>query len=276
MGGDIVPARRTVRGDDMQKTSSLYKELLSGNHTTETRVSLGDSGLLIDKEKNRITFGGTRILIATSGADGGYDESLLSYVESSGSLFSGDEPKVGECICRECNIKMLKPAGDIYGLARISLYSRLTDGVRHSEWLPQGVFFIDSMDEDADDDDIKWLQIHGYDALLFSEQDYPANTKLNWPAKDVDVVQEIAAALNVTVDARTIALMKNAYLVQYNTTFSCREYLGYIAAMYAGCFIMSESGELQLVCFWDIPKETRYLIDNAGFAITFGGDRIIV
>ena len=26
---------------------------------------------------------------------------------------------------------------------------------------------------------------------------------------------------------------------------------------------MSETGELQLVCFWDIPKETRYLIDNA-------------
>lgn len=260
----------------MQKTSSLYKEILSGTHTTETRVSLGDSGLLVDKTKDRITFGGTRILIATSGADGGYDESLLSYVETSGGLFSGDEPKVGECISREVNIKMLKPVGEIAGLARISLYSRITDGSRHSEWLPQGVFFLDSMDEDADDDDIKWLQIHGYDALLFSEQDYPANTKLNWPAKDVDVVQEIAAALNVTVDARTIALMKNAYLVQYNTTFSCREYLGYIAAMYAGCFIMSESGELQLVCFWAIPKETRYLIDNAGFAITFGGDRIIV
>lgn len=260
----------------MQNTSALYKELLAGDYTVETRVSLGDSGLLIDKSGDYITFGGVRILIATSGADGGYDEALLSSVETSGSIFSGNEPKVGECISREINIKMLKPAGDIAGLARISLNARLTDGTRHSEWLPQGVFFLDSMDEDADDDDIKWLQIHGYDALLFSEQDYPANTKLSWPAKDIDVVKEIAAALNVTVDARTTALMKNAYKVEWSTTYSCREYLGYIAAMYAGCFIMSEAGELQLVCFWDIPKETRYLIDTAGYAITFGGDRIIV
>ena len=49
-----------------------------------------------------------------------------------------------------------------------------------------------------------------------------------------------------------------------------------IAAMYAGCFLMSESGELLLVCFWNIPKETRYLIDTHGYAITFGGDRIVV
>lgn len=260
----------------MQETSSLYKELLAGNYTVETRVSIGDTGLLVNKAGDFITFGGTRILIATSGADGGYDESLLSYVETSGSLFSGDEPKVGECLSREVNIKMLKPVGDISGLARISLYSRITDGTRHSEWLPQGVYFLDSMDEDAEEDDIKWLKIHGYDALLFAEQDYPGDTKLNWPAKDVDVVKEIAAALNVTVDRRTTELMKNEYPVQYNTTYSCREYLGYIAAMYAGCFIMSEAGELLLVCFWDIPKETKYLIDNSGYAITFGGDRIIV
>ena len=260
----------------MQATSALYHELLTGNYTVETRVSIGDSGLLIDKSGDYITFGGVRILVSTSGADGGYGESMLADVSTSGGIFSGSEPTVGECISRECNIKMLKPVGTIVGLSRISIYSRLTDGERHSEWLQQGIFFADSIDEDADEDDVKWLQIHGYDALLFSEQDYPANTKLSWPAKDIDVVKEIAAALNVTVDSRTTAMMTAAYPVQYNTTYSCREYLGYIAAMYAGSFIMSEAGELQLVCFWDIPKETRYLTDNAGFAITFGGDRIVV
>lgn len=260
----------------MQETSALYRELLTGNYTVETRVSIGDSGLLIDKSGDYITFGGVRILVSASGADGGYGESMLADVSTSGGIFSGSEPTVGECISRECNIKMLKPVGTIVGLSRISIYSRLTDGERHSEWLQQGIFFADSIDEDADEDDVKWLQIHGYDALLFSEQDYPANTKLSWPAKDIDVVKEIAAALNVTVDRRTTAMMTAAYPVQYNTTYSCREYLGYIAAMYAGSFIMSEAGELQLVCFWDIPKETRYLTDNAGFAITFGGDRIVV
>lgn len=260
----------------MQQTSALYKELLAGDYTVETRVAIGESGLLVEKAGDHITFGGTRILIATSGADGGYGANMLSSVETSGGLFDGDEPSCGNCISREVNIKMLKPIGQIPGLSRVGIYARITDGTRVSEWLPQGVFFIDSIEEDAEDDDVRWLRIHGYDALLFSEQDYPANTKLSWPAKDVDVVKEIATAMNVSVDQRTIQIMKNAYTIQWDATYSCREYLGYIAAMYAGCFIMSESGELLLVCFWSIPKETRYLTDNSGYAITFGGDRIVV
>lgn len=260
----------------MQQTSALYKNILAGNYTVETRLAIGDSGLLVEKTRDYITFGGTRILVAASGADGGYDENILSSVETTSGLFSGDEPSVGECISREINVKMLKPAANIEGLSRLALYVRITDGNRVSEWLPQGVFYIDSMDEDADDDNVKWLQIHGYDALLFSEQDYPAKTKLSWPAKDIDVVGEIADTLGITVDSRTKTLMNRSYSVQYNTTYSCREYLGYIAAMYAGDFVISESGELLLVCFWNIPKETRYLTDNSGYAITFGGDRIVV
>ena len=56
----------------MQATSALYRELLTGNYTVETRVSIGDSGLLIDKSGDYITFGGVRILVSASGADGGY------------------------------------------------------------------------------------------------------------------------------------------------------------------------------------------------------------
>ena len=201
----------------MQKTSALYRKILAGIHTKETRVSIGDTGFLVDKRGNGITFGGTRILVGASGADAG------------------------------C-----------------------------SEWLPQGVFYADSIDQDADEDDVQWLKIHGYDAILFAEQEYPADSKLAWPAKDIDVVREIAQAMGITLDPRTAEIMRNAYPVQYNPEYTCREYLGYIAAMYAGCFLMSESGELLLVCFWNIPKETRYLIDTHGYAITFGGDRIVV
>ena len=171
---------------------------------------------------------------------------------------------------------MLKPSGRIDGLSRISVYTRLTDGNRYSGWLPQGVYYVDSIEEDADDDDIKWLKIHGYDALLFSEQDYPANSALSWPATDVDVVKEIASAIGVSIDRRTFDLMTDGNMVEYPGQYSCREVLGYIAAMYAGCFIMNELGELRLVCFWDIPKETRYLVTNQGYAITFGGVRILV
>jgi hypothetical protein len=78
------------------------------------------------------------------------------------------------------------------------------------------------------------------------------------------------------VDPRTVAIMKKGYMVQYPAEYSQRETLGFLAAMYAGSFIMSDSGELRLVQFSSLAKETSYLIDNAGFVITFGGDRILV
>ena len=261
----------------MQKTSALYRKILAGIHTKETRVSIGDTGFLVDKRGNGITFGGTRILVGASGADAGYGMNILASVETTGAIFDGNEPTVGNVISRECDIKMLKPSGNIEGMSRIAVYVRLVSGNGEcSEWLPQGVFYADSIDQDADEDDVQWLKIHGYDAILFAEQDYPADSKLTWPAKDIDVVREIAQAMGVTVEPRTAEIMRNAYPVQYNPEYTCREYLGYIAAMYAGCFLMSESGELLLVCFWNIPKETRYLIDTHGYAITFGGDRIVV
>lgn len=262
----------------MLQTSALYKELLAGQHWTETRVSIGNTGRLITRQGNYITFGGTRIMVAASGADGGYNESLLAQdgVNAISPLFNGDEPSVGGCISREIDIKMLKPSGNIDGLSRLAVYTRLTDGERFSEWLPQGIYFLDSIEEDAEQDGPKWLKIHGYDALLFAEQDYPANSGLSWPASDLDVVQEIASAIGVTVDSRTVDLMTDNNLIEYPGQYACREVLGYIAAMYAGCFVMSERGELRLVCFWDIPKETRYLVTNQGYAITFGGVRILV
>ena len=196
----------------MQKTSALYRKILAGIHTKETRVSIGDTGFLVDKRGNGITFGGTRILVGASGADAGYGMNILASVETTGAIFDGNEPTVGNVISRECDIKMLKPSGNIEGMSRIAVYVRLvSDGGECSEWLPQGVFYADSIDQDADEDDVKWLKIHGYDAILFAEQDYPADSKLTWPAKDIDVVREIAQAMGVTVDPRTAEIMRNAY-----------------------------------------------------------------
>ena len=39
---------------------------------------------------------------------------------------------------------------------------------------------------------------------------------------------------------------------------------------------MTPVGKLRLVLLNSLPKETNYLVDNGGNAITFGGDRILV
>jgi hypothetical protein len=259
----------------MQKTSETYKRLIGADHTIETRLTIGEPGVLITKKGESITFGGLSILVGISGADGGYDESMLMSMETDSRVFGGETLSVGDCISAQLDVEMIKPTYEIQKSARLVPYVRLSNGVEKSEWIQKGVFYVDTRSKKEDGSAIEKIILHGYDDMLKAEQDYPAS-KLSWPAKDIDVVQEVANFIGVAVDQRTVAMMTDGFRVQYPGEYSCRETLGYIASMYGGCFVMSEIGELRLVAFWDIPPETRYLIAAGGYAITFGGVRIIV
>lgn len=259
----------------MHNTSELYQKLLAGNHTTEVRLTIGETGRLITKRGEAITFGGVSILVGSSGADGGYDESSLVSMRTDIQLFSEDTVTVGSCVSGEIDVQMLKPLGDIPRQARLVPYIRLVHGAERSEWVQKGVYFVDTRDVDTDNSSIEYLSMHGYDSMLKAEQDYPAST-LDWPATDIQVIEEIAAFLDVSVDARTYEYITSAYAIQYPADYSCRDVLGYIASMYAGCFIMSDLGDLRFVPFYAIPKETRYLVSHDRQIITFGGDRILV
>lgn len=259
----------------MQKTSELYKELLASDYQTETRLAIGETGVLITRYGEGITFGGVRILTGAYGADGGFGEDQLISMKTTANVFSENSPTVGSCVSAQIDIEMLKPYADIPKQSRLVPYVRLTDGVRHSEWIQKGVFYIDTRKKKEDGSTVEKIVIQGFDDMLRTEQDYPVS-KLSWPAKDIDVVREIAEFIGVSVDPRTVSIMKHGYPVQYPSQYSCRDVLGYIAAMYGGCFIMSDLGELRLVIINGIPPETRYLITNTGQAITFGGVRILV
>lgn len=263
----------------MQETSALYQELLASNHKMETRLAIGETGVLITKQGEAITFGGISILTGASGADGGYDETLICSdgLEVENSIFSDNTPTVGNCNIGQIYIEMHKPFGEIPEMARLVPYIRLTDisGTRKSEWIQKGVYYIDTREKKEDGSPTEKIVIHGYDDMRKAEQDYPSSA-LSWPARDIDVVREIAAFLGVSVDARTIPIINRGYRINYPAGYSCRDTLGYIAAMYAGSFVMSDLGELRLITIHGIPKETRYLIEPSGFAITFGGDRILV
>lgn len=257
----------------MQTTSSLYKEILSGDHWKEYRLVIGERGKLITELNEAILFGGVRILTAASGADSGYAEDIIVFMQTSGGLFPEDTPVVGECIAGEISATILKPKGDIPRMSRVVPYVRVCNSEKQSEWIQKGVYFIDRRSYSGEDNEL--MEIHGYDAMLLSEADFPSSTAA-WPRKDIDVVRDIAAEMDVTVDARTVAIMNKGYMVQYPAEYSQREVLGFLAAMYAGSFIMTDVGELRLVQLNGIPKETSFLTDHAGFVLTFGGDRILV
>lgn len=264
----------------MQPTSDLYKslfaDLVAGTPGVryETRMTIGDTGTLINRKGDSITFGGVRILVGSSGPDSGFDESVLISVKTALRMFSKDTPSIGDCVSSEIDVSLLQPAAHIPRQARLVPYVRLTDGARSSEWLQQGVYFIDTR-ASSGSDSVKKMTLHGYDAMLKAEADYPPSS-LQWPARDIDVIREISEAMGVAVDARTVAIMTKGYRIEYPGDYSQRETLGYIASLYAGCFVMSDLGELRLIQLAGIPPETRYLVTGNGQAITFGGVRIRV
>lgn len=260
----------------MQEVSELYRRLISTpGHYFEASLVVGESGRLVDRAGDIILFGGIAILVARSAADSGYQETALRAVTTTRSLFGGDSPTVGNALAGEIDVTMLMPSGEIPRMAQLIPYVRVTDGVEASEWVQKGVYYIDTRETTSDGYGTPLLTMHGYDAMLLADRDY-TNSALEWPAKDITVVEEIAGTMGVSVDARTREIMRLGYSVNYPGTYTMRETLAYIAAMYAGSFVMSDTGQLRLTTMWELPRETRYLIDSAGYALTFGGVRILV
>lgn len=258
----------------MQTTSEKYKRLQAAGAAAETRLVIGTDGALITKKGDAITFGGVRIRVGGSGPDGGYTPEMVNAIKTTEQAMGDTGPGVGQALAGEIDVDMYAPAGKIPRQAEIRPYVRLENDGEVSEWLPQGVYYLDTREE-SNPDGLKKLQLHGYDAMLRAEQDFDATT-LSWPATDRAVVRAIARIMGVSVDARTWTVMDQHYPVQLPDGYACKELLCSIGAMYAGNFVMSPRGELLLVPLWGLPKETRLLVTETRRAITFGGVRIRV
>ena len=231
----------------MQSTSALYNNIVAGEHEFQFRLIIDGVG----------TFG----------------EDQIESISTSIQMFDGT-PDVGKAVAGEVTISMLLPNVAIPKMAVLRPQTRAVSATQQSEWIPQGVYYIDTRERTKNNDGLDILTIHGYDAMLRAEQMYAGRITGN--STDIQMVNEIAYQMGVSVDARTTALMTNAYTIPLPTGYSYREVLGYIASMYVGCFIMSDEGKLRLVSLLELPHETNYLIDQIGNAITFGGDRILV
>jgi len=207
-----------------------------------------------------------------------YGKDKLISLKISAQMFAGQQPAVGGCISSELELSMLAPTATIPRMARVRPYVRVFKGSTYSEWIPQGVFFIDTRQTTQNDDGLDVLTLHCYDAMLKTEADFPS-TSHSWPATLSEVVGDIRAAIGVSVGQETWDYMSSfgyGRAIGLPVGFSMREVLSQIASMCAGNWIMDYDGKLKLIALNGIPKETNYLIDTAGSAITFGGDRILV
>lgn len=266
----------------MQQTSDTYKRIIQGSHRFDTSVTLGDSGRLVDGGGNVITFGGDAILVDTGDPESGFREDTLFSVSTKSPFFKDSTPGVGAATSGTVNIQMKAPF-NIPKKARICIYSRAVNDTEKSEWLQQGVYFIDTRTQVHDERGFDVLTIDGYDAMMLAESTYPSDNRHDYPLLDKDMVQFVADNMKIdadgsgiSVDSRTWDVMTAGYKFPLPVGYSMREVLCMIAAAYAGNFVISPTGQLRLVSMFDMPPETRLLITEDGYRITIGGDYILV
>ena len=119
-------------------------------------------------------------------------------LSTSGTMFPGSGPSIGGAVCREIDLELKTDGADIPRSAEIKVFIRLalldsTGAVKSaSEWIPKGVFYIDTRELDASEE---WLSIHGYDAMLKGEQallDQASGETDEWP-KGMNAVAQMCA-----------------------------------------------------------------------------------
>lgn len=279
----------------MQTTSALYRQILSSdNHWFETKVRIngvdyGEDVLFSVSTETAMFAGNPEVGRAIAGE---IDVSLLSpdeiippmakveafvrigaYMPTNPDVYIENDALVLDSVAT-ISSDIVQFDSSVTTLNDVVLF-RGENYLTYSEWLPKGVFYIDTRETSHNGNRLDILSVHGYDSMLFAEQLYPSTTH-EWPVVDTAVVQEAADAMGVEVDPRTYNLMTSGYMIPLPGSYSIREVLGYIASMYVGSFIITETGLLRLVSILELPDETNYLINSAGDAITFGGDRILV
>ena len=229
--------------------------------------NLGTAYTNLVNNQNRVY----EVKVRVDGTDYGQDQ-IYSLVTKR-RLFESDTPTIGNAVAGEIDLVMDDPGVTFSRMAQIIPYFR---PVGYSGWVQKGVYFINTREID---EETGKLTIHGSDALRKSEQPYPSSS-LSWNANSPNaysVVSELAGFLGVTIDSSTATTLRaTARIVNFPAQYTIRETLKSIAAMYGGNFIMSDTGQLKLVGFADIPAETYYLVTETGNYITFGGTRILL
>lgn len=230
----------------MQTTSAIYKRIAATDgHWFETKISIDGNDLT---------------------------ESQIISLERESRAMNQAKPSVGGAVAGSLALTILSPSFTIPRMAEIDVFTRACADALTSEWIPAGVYFIDTRGHDQTANGVGLLRITAYDAMLKGEQDYPDTTH-DWPYQDRLVVAEIASALEVSVDDRTNGFLTAGFMIDLPVGYTVRETLEHIAAAYGGNFIITAENKLLFVPLFGLNQDSiagNYLADESGNALTFG------
>ena len=214
----------------MQTVSQTYADLLAADARREIKAVIG-------------------------GVD--YGEDKLVSVEASVSLMQ--TLAIGNAVAAQIDLAIWNP-GQIARMAEIDLYVRLNDGATQSEWLPKGVYYIDTREYDEETD---VLTIHGFDSMLKADQPYfQGGTVGVWPRAANVVVADICTRLGVTLSADTT--VSTANMVEFPNEYTMREVLSHVAAAQGGNWCFADDGKLRLLPLNASASTLISLVPEAG------------
>ena len=144
----------------------------------------------------------------------------------------------------------------------------LVDG----QWEQLGVFYLD--ERSAKPTGV--MTVIAYDSMLKADKVWVPDQSLEFPMPMDDAVGVISELMGITVDSRT--QVSHSYTIDYPANdYTLRDVLKFIAAANGGNWTITRHDQLLLVpLVGSAPPETNYLVDENGFTITLGGDRIRV
>lgn len=235
----------------MQAVSELYTQILADpTHIKEHKVEM-------------------------AGTTYGHSAIVKDSIKTTANLFSTNGPGIGCAVSRQIEMQIY-PLGVIPEAAEFRLFVRVTsESLGASEWLPQGVFYVDVR---TFDQETGVLKITGYDALAaYADKEFLDQTQGEtgeWPRPMRVVAEQIAARLHTSLDPRCEFV--EAFTISYPNKYTMWELLQHIAAAHGGNWIITDAGLLRLIPLGSIPVESSVLIDEHGNAIVIGGDRIYV
>lgn len=219
----------------MQSTSSLYQQIIQeAGHYFEVKLNI-------------------------NGID--YGEDVIFGAKSETRIFD-TEPTIGGTYCSTFEFSLLGDGSEIPKMAVVIPYFRAVGASSQSEWLQKGIYYIDTRSVSENSNGVKVFTAFCYDPILKANAPY-STTSLTWPARDIDVVNEIASAIGVTVASLTTSFMLYGYTIQLPTQYTYRDVLGFIAAMYCGNWVINDVGKLELV-----RLNFNYLETNIGGNVT--------
>lgn len=214
----------------MHQTTDLYKQILGNKHRVETVVQVGGAG---------------DVSVCQNIPGTVYGEDMIVSLTEKADLLNREAPGIGYFIGRKIELKMLEPPQRIEMMGRIVPFSRLveTETGRTSEWIPKGVFYVDTRKKSMADMDAVTVTITAYDAVLKSQTDYTGNG-ISWPSTDAAVVADVAKEIGVSFDLSGIT---RAFGITKPEDKTCGEVLSGIAVLYGGNFTLDDCGILRLM-----------------------------